>query len=179
MRLIFLYGLPGVGKLTVARALSAQQGYPVFHNHLVVDALLPVFPFASPAFIDLREAIWLAVFDRAARDGLPGVIFTFAPEATVRPDFVDVALQTARDAGGSALLVELTCPLDTLRQRLGEASRQGTGKITSVAQFDELRATGAFAYPGMPPPNLRIDTGALGPVQAALRIGAAIASMPP
>ena len=37
MKLIFLHGLPGVGKLTVAREFAKLTGFKVFHNHLAVD----------------------------------------------------------------------------------------------------------------------------------------------
>ena len=47
MELIFLHGTAAAGKLTTARALEAMLGYPVFHNHLVVDALTTVFPSAA------------------------------------------------------------------------------------------------------------------------------------
>jgi hypothetical protein len=42
--LVFLHGPAASGKLTVARALEAAVGFPVFHNHLVVDLLTTVFP---------------------------------------------------------------------------------------------------------------------------------------
>ena len=32
MKLVFIYGLPGVGKLTVAKELSIITGYKLFHN---------------------------------------------------------------------------------------------------------------------------------------------------
>jgi broad-specificity NMP kinase len=47
MRLIFLYGLPGVGKLTVARELAEFTGFKVFHNHLTVDLVGSVFDFGT------------------------------------------------------------------------------------------------------------------------------------
>ena len=59
MKLVFLYGPPAVGKLTVGRELASRCGFPLFHNHLVVDALTPVFEFGSDAFVDLRERWWL------------------------------------------------------------------------------------------------------------------------
>lgn len=59
MRLLFLYGPPAAGKLTIARELAAATGFRVFHNHVTVDALLSVFEFGSPPFIELRERIWL------------------------------------------------------------------------------------------------------------------------
>ena len=61
MRLIFVYGLPATGKLTVARELALITGFQVFHNHLAVDLLLSVFEFGSRPFVELREQIWLSV----------------------------------------------------------------------------------------------------------------------
>ena len=71
MKLIFLYGLPATGKLTVAMELAAMTGFRHFHNHLVVDLLLSVFDFGSPPFVALREDIWLSVFDQACRNQVP------------------------------------------------------------------------------------------------------------
>ena len=67
MNLVLLHGPAAAGKLTVARALAAHVGYPVFHNHLTVDLLTTVFPFGSQPFARLREAVWLAVLTEAAR----------------------------------------------------------------------------------------------------------------
>jgi hypothetical protein len=43
MRLVFIYGIPATGKLTVAQELAKRTGYSLFHNHLVVDLLLSLF----------------------------------------------------------------------------------------------------------------------------------------
>ena len=40
MKLVFIWGPAASGKLTIARVLAAQTGITLFHNHLVVDALL-------------------------------------------------------------------------------------------------------------------------------------------
>ena len=59
--LVFLHGPAASGKLTTARALGQLTGYPVFHNHLVVDMLTLIFPFGSKEFVALREQFWIAV----------------------------------------------------------------------------------------------------------------------
>ena len=84
MDLVFLHGPAASGKLTVARALEARVGLPVFHNHFVVDLLTTVFPFGSDPFVRLREQFWTSVFADAARVDR-SISFTFTPEATVRP----------------------------------------------------------------------------------------------
>jgi hypothetical protein len=144
MKLLFLYGPPAVGKLTVAGELASLTGYRLFHNHLVVDTLLSVFEFGSPSFVELRESIWLSVFDHAARSGLDGLIFTFAPESTVRLQFVENLQQLIKRSKSEVTFVELTCPLGEIRSRLDLPSRQQHKKLTSHEIFDQLLAADAF-----------------------------------
>jgi hypothetical protein len=170
MRLIFLYGLPATGKLTVARELSRVTGFPVFHNHLVVDLLWSVFEFGSKPFVELREEIWLSVFRRAAENQVPGLIFTFAPEPTVRPAFVPEAVKTVEEAGGQVDFVEFTCPIAELRGRIDQPSRRQFRKLSSVEVFDRLHAEGSLRSMEMPKPRLSIDTSTCMPARAALEI---------
>lgn len=174
MRLIFIYGLPATGKLTVAQELKVITGFPLFHNHLVVDLLLSAFAFGSTPFVELREQIWLSFFRQGCRAGLPGLIFTFAPEATVRPLFPQDAVNTVEQEGGRVDFVELTCPVAELKRRLDQPSRRQYQKLTSVDLFDELHATGSFEALRMPPPLISIDTDACLPARAALQIARAL-----
>jgi hypothetical protein len=178
MKLIFIYGMPATGKLTVAQELVAVTGYKLFHNHLVVDLLLSVFEFGSPEFVALREQFWLSVFDQACRSKLSGMIFTFNPESTVRPEFIENTVSTVSRAGGEVDFVELTCPVPELKRRMGSLSRHQYKKLTSVALFDELREEGVFEADYMPKPKLSIDTSLNQPARAALQIARALDLMP-
>src|SRR5271157_24822 len=178
MKLIFIYGLPATGKLTVAQELAAITGYKLFHNHLVVDLLLSVFDFGSPEFVALREEIWLSVFEQAGRSGLPGMIFTFAPEATVRPGFIAEMMNTVAGVGGQVEFFELTCPMAELKWRMGLPSRLQYGKLTSVVLFEQLNAEGSFDASHMPRPSLTIDTSLCTPARAALEIARELELIP-
>lgn len=174
MRLIFLYGLPATGKRTIAQHLAARTGYKLFHNHLAVDLLLSVFDFGSQPFVDLREQIWLSVFEQAAVTNLPGLIFTFAPERTVRTNFLPAALDLLAHHHATVDFIELTCPLPELRHRLDNPSRQRFQKLTSTDLFDQLHADGVFNPFAMPTPRLTIDTSLHTPEAAAATIAAAL-----
>ncbi len=178
MKLIFIYGLPAAGKLTVAQELVAITGYKLFHNHQVVDLLLSVFEFGSPAFVELREEMWLSVFDQACRSRLPGLIFTFAPEATVRPDFIVKVQSTVAAAGGEVDFLELTCPLSELKRRMGSLSRLQYGKLTSVPLFEQLHQEGSFDASYLPAPKLSFDTSISQPARAALQIARTLNLLP-
>jgi hypothetical protein len=170
MRLLFLYGLPATGKHTVAQHLASLTGYKLFHNHLAVDLLLSVFDFGTQPFVELREQIWLSVFERAAATDLPGLIFTFAPERTVRPTFIPAALDTLSRHNATVDFVELTCPLPELHQRLDNPSRQRFQKLTSTELFDQLHADGVFDASHMPTPRFTVDTSLHTPEAAAAAI---------
>jgi len=178
MKLIFIYGMPATGKLTVAQELVAITGYKLFHNHLVVDLLLSVFEFGSPQFIALREEFWLSTFDQACRSQLPGMIFTFAPEGTVRAGFIGKAVATVAAAGGEIDFIELTCALPELKRRMGSQSRQQFKKLTSVPLFEQLHAEGSFDASYMPVPKLSIDTGLVSSARAALQIARTLELIP-
>lgn len=169
MQLVFIHGPPASGKLTVARELARLTGLPVFHNHLIVDALTPVFAFGTAPFVALREQIWLLVFADAARER-QSLIFTFAPERTVRPRFVPDAVGAVEAAGGRVSFVKLVCPPEEIERRLLAPARTAHGKLTSVDQFRSLRGEGAFDHPELPDSGLTLDTATMLPAVAAVAI---------
>lgn len=167
MKLIFLHGLPGVGKLTVARELAKLTGFRIFHNHLAVDLVEAVFEFGSLPFVELREKVWLEVFSRAAAANLNGLIFTFAFDRTVRGGFIESTRRVIESSGGEVLFVELRCSTGELERRIEHPSRQRFGKLSSVERFRELKEAGAFVDPGIPTERLVVDTTELPASDAA------------
>jgi hypothetical protein len=166
MDLVFIHGGAASGKLTTARALERLLGYPVFHNHLVVDLLLPMFPFGSEPFVRLRERFWLAVFHDAAI-AQRSITFTFAPENTVPAGFPARAQSAVEQAGGRVRFVRLTVEEPEQERRLINPSRSEFHKLTDLDTFRTLRAQLA---PEQPPADLEIDTTTSPPEQSAQRI---------
>ena len=174
MKLIFLYGPPAVGKLTVAQELARTTGYKVFHNHLTVDLVTSLFPFGSEPFVKLREEIWLAVLAEAAQQDL-SLIFTFNPERSVRSSFIQNAKDTIESKGSQIVFVELTCDEMELERRMEQLSRKQFGKLASVEQYRALTAEGAFQFPTLPQ-DLSVDTTAKPPAETAREIAEYVAA---
>lgn len=171
MKLVFLYGAPASGKLTVARELAKLTGFALFHNHLVVDAVGAVFPFGSESFVRLRERFWLDTFAAAASEGR-SLIFTFAPEGSVASDFPERTVRIVDAGGGETLFIRLTVPPDAQERRLDAPSRGEFGKLRSLDLLRQLRTQFSACEAAMPPPALSIDTGSTMPAEAARRIAA-------
>jgi hypothetical protein len=166
MRLVFLYGPPASGKLTIGRLVAARTGMSLFHNHLIVDAVSSVFPFGSEEFVRLRESFWLQTISSAVSARRP-LIFTFAPEPTVAADFPQRLMQVVTASGGEVFGVALTLNEAEQERRLVTAERTEFGKLRSVELLRELRPAMSACMEKMPAPALRIDTGSVAPADAA------------
>lgn len=166
---MFLHGPAAAGKLTVARAVQDRLGYPVFHNHLVVDLLTTVFPFGTEPFVRLREEFWTAVFADAARAGR-SICFTFAPEATVRPGFPERARAAVEAGGGRVRFVRLRVSDEEQDRRIGRPERSEFHKLTSVDILRGIRQHDPVLE--QPPVDLEIDTERSTPAESAATIAA-------
>jgi len=163
-QVIFLFGRPGVGKLTVGELLAVETGYRLLHNHAVVDLVSALFPFGSPPFVSLREKIWLGTIDACLAAQQSGVIMTFAPESTVTDEFIPV-LQKRVIARGGQLRSD-----SEIETRLKDDSRERFGKLRDVYQFRKLEKAGAFQRPVMPPAELVVETTNSNPLESARAI---------
>ena len=167
MELIFLHGTAAAGKLTTARALEALLGYPVFHNHLIVDALTTVFPFGSEPFVRLREEFWLQVFTDAAGTGR-SLSFTFAPEATVQPGFPARVRTRVESSGGRVCFVRLVVTEREQERRIGNQDRLQFHKLSDLDTLRRLRHYRNGSE--QPPVDLEIDTDHTTPEKSAALI---------
>ncbi len=176
--LVYLYGPPAAGKLTIAERLAELTGWRLFHNHLTVNAIAPVFEFRSPAFTEVLHRLRLDVFATAARSGV-GLIFTNSsawsgPDARTRFEtFANTAARAVAENGGTTRFVQVIAPLAVLESRVADASRHTHGKLVDVGRLRELLATHDAAP--LHPDDLIIDSGDLTPEAAADRIAADLA----
>ncbi|MEL4319832.1 hypothetical protein WJX64_12525 [Leifsonia sp. YIM 134122] len=165
MDLVFLHGPAAAGKLTTATALAELTGFAVFHNHLVVDTLLEVFPFGSPEFCALRESFWLQTFTAAAKADR-SLIFTFTPEPTVSATFVGDAVSAVTAAGGRVDFVALAVSPAEQELRIDNPDRRRFNKLSSVDTLRAIRATESGEV-SVPPAELVIDTEHSSPEESA------------
>ena len=127
--MLFLYGPPAVGKLTVARLVAERMGFRVLHNHLTLDAVAPVLDFGTDAFWGVVGRLRRDLVSAAAEEGIDLVYtYVFAPgdEAVVDP-----LVEPYEDAGGVSF-VQLVAPPDELLLRVASASRREHRKITDA-----------------------------------------------
>ena len=180
--LVYLYGPPAVGKLTIARRVAESTGFRLFHNHLTVDAVTSVFDFGSPPFVDVLHRLRLDVFETAAREGI-GVVFTNSSMSHRVPRthsffaFARRAADVVDAAGGTTMFVRLTAPVDVLCDRVGTGDRRTLRKLVDA---DRLRARlEAYPEPIVNDDDLVIDTSRMTADEAARLIVSSISTCGP
>jgi broad-specificity NMP kinase len=170
MNLMFIYGPPGVGKLTVAQELSNLTGYKLFHNHLTVDLVHAVFDFKTKPFVELREKIWMMVFQKAKEESVQGLIFTFAPEDSVPSHFIPDVIKLIEDEQDRVHFVELTCNPEELRKRIVHPSRSKYAKGMSPDNVEKYYERDYLIPTLVHERKFTIDNTKLSPGETAIRI---------
>jgi hypothetical protein len=166
MRLIFIYGLPGTGKLTVARALAERTGIRLCHNHLTVDLAASLYPHGSPEYTEFVRFLRLETFRRAAESDVD-LIFTFW-YSNISQANVNAYRAVIEGAGGSVHFVYLHCRPDVLETRVISPSRRGK-KMDNVPSL-RLALEEYGTADRIPGTHLEIDSSDLEPSAVAQRI---------
>ena len=135
MKLLFIYGSPAVGKLTVANEIAELTDFKVFHNHLSIDAIEPIFEFGSESFFKLIELIRVETVAEAARKNV-NLIYTFCYAKDLDDAHVEKISRIVEENGGEVCFVLLTAEKDELKKRVLEESRKFFGKVKSVKMMD-------------------------------------------
>lgn len=166
--LIVLYGIPGVGKLTVAKELHKISGLPLFHNHLSKDLVDSVFTQSKR--MDLIDEIRFSFFKTASEQNL-GLIFTFVYAKDVDDHFMDQVVNIAKSNNTPLYFIQLTCSESVLKVRLEDETRSKYNKLRDFSLLQETMKSYDLINPYTTDQNhLIIDTTNLKPEETAEQI---------
>ncbi len=166
MNLVFIYGPPGVGKLSVARELARATRYRLFDNHVSIRCAQSVFDFGTPPFWKVVRSIRTLMFEEAAANGV-SLIFTFVYAHPQDLPGVERMCGLFEARGGRALPVRLFCEHEELERRLPQPSRVELGKLTSLETLRGLVQKDDLFSPVPGRESLEIDNTGLAPAEVA------------
>jgi cytidylate kinase len=141
MNLVFIYGPPAAGKLTISKLLAEKTGYKLFHNHLTYDTAYSVFgdDVYSDVFGACCEKLRKDVIKMAATHGV-NLIFTFAYDRARDNEFVRDIRSIVERQDGTMHFVRLAPNRDVLNERVNMEDRKKFRKVSSpeqLARFEE------------------------------------------
>lgn len=185
MHLIFIFGPPAVGKMTVGHELAVLTGYKLFHNHLSIEPLLPIFDRRSESFARISGEIRHCVIEEAVTADLTGLIFTYvwALDDPGEKAHVDGLLAPVINSGARLDFVELFADQETRLAREGtefRTSQKPSKRDVGASQAFLRRADDAYQLntrhaTDFPYPDrlLRIDNSELAADVVARQVGEA------
>ena len=137
MRLVFIYGPPAVGKLTVATELARLTGFKLFDNHVSIQFVQSIFEFGTKTFGRLTGKYRLEMLEEAAKEGID-TIFTFVYGRGEDDLFVTNVVRRIRSHGGQVCFVRLYCERKELVRRVKASRRRRMGKVSSEKILGDL-----------------------------------------
>jgi tRNA uridine 5-carbamoylmethylation protein Kti12 len=174
MKLIIIYGPPGVGKLTVAKELAKITRFKLLHNHLIADLVAAIFPFGSREYFPLAEHLRSELVRAAVKSKIRGLILTgvYAKGANVdlSSKFVKTVSKLVKMANGQLYLVQLICDRKELFRRLKHPSRKNFRKLKRVKILKDILKRYEILAPMDYGKSLIIDNTCLSPKKCALKI---------
>ncbi|QFF99167.1 shikimate kinase [Psychrobacillus glaciei] len=117
-KFVFIFGPQAVGKMTVGQELAKLTGLKLFHNHMTIDLLEPLFGF-SPEMWRLTHLFRQEIFQSFSKSDHYGMIFTKVWYFNKQEDWNDVEnmCQTMSSQGVDIYFVELEANVEERLKR--------------------------------------------------------------
>lgn len=169
MKLVFIYGPPASGKLTIARELAQLTGFRLFDNHVSIRFVESLFDFGTGAFWRLVNKYRLEMIEAAAKEGID-TIFTFVYSKTSDDPFVRTTIRRVKRHHGTVCFVRLQCEKKELERRVTNKARKISGKIATKKLLQLVLRRYDLGWEVPFQSSLTIDTEAKSPRKAAQMI---------
>lgn len=118
MKFILIFGPQAVGKVTIGHELEKITALKLFHNHMTIELLQPLFGFSSEMW---RSSTFIheEIFKAVAKSNLEGLIFTlvWAFDQKGGWEFVENICDIFESNGGEVCFVELEASIEERLRR--------------------------------------------------------------
>lgn len=171
MHIVFLYGPPAVGKLTIAQELQKKLGYKLLHNHLLISVFDSIFDFHDPVRKELTREFRMRLVEEAIKEDIDLIITSGSAGSPTLFEYFSELITLINDKGGKLAMVHLTADSKTLLSRVDDEFRKIHGKNFGQEEMKKILAQEHFVfdkYPHME--HLTIDTSTTSAEDAASEI---------
>ncbi len=159
MKLIFIYGPPASGKLTVAEKLSQRTGIPLFHNHLSRDLVKDIYKDELGANYALVDRIRFDVLDYCSKHNTD-LIFTYVYAGSDDDSNVREFIKIIEENNGEVIFIELSAAREDLINRVNNESRSRFKKLTDPEIMKDItQDISIYSIPFVE--SLKVDTSTL------------------
>ncbi|WHY03106.1 AAA family ATPase [Neobacillus sp. DY30] len=119
MKFVLIFGPQAVGKMTVGQELAKITGLKLFHNHMTIELVTPIFDFGTKEGQRLVTMFRQEIFEAVAKSDLEGLIFTYvwAFDHPSDWEYIKNVCQIFESRGADVYFVELEADLNERLER--------------------------------------------------------------
>jgi len=171
MQVVFLYGPPAVGKLTIAQELQGRLGYKLIHNHLLINLLDQIFDFHNPSRRVLTREFRMRLVEEAIKNDINLIITSGSAGSPTLFEYYKELIKLIKENGGKLSMIHLTADPKTLLSRIDDDFRKKYGKNFGKTELQDILSQKHFVFDKYPDlDHLTIDTSIVSAVEAAGKI---------
>ena len=171
MNVVFLYGPPAVGKLTIATTLQKKLEYKLLHNHQLISLFDTLFDFHNPSRRILTREFRMRIVEEAIKQDMNLIITSGSAGSPTLFEYYDELLERVTKLGGHLAMVQLIADPEILLSRVDDEFRRMHDKNFGKEELKQTLAQPHFVfdkYPNVDHPT--INTGKVTPEEAADQI---------
>lgn len=170
---VFIYGIPATGKLTIGRELSKRTGFTLLHNHLILDIIYNLYGWESIEGQKMRETMYFALTKSLINQN-KNIIYTHVyqpnyvyPSGISDTLFIAKIKNIAEKNGYIFFPVQLICDNKELLKRVVTPSRKINSKVNTKKDLMEWLSNEDYTIPLKFPFNITINNTNISPIKAA------------
>ncbi|HMS39005.1 MAG TPA: AAA family ATPase [Pyrinomonadaceae bacterium] len=147
--IVHINGMPGVGKLTVAKTLATKLNFRLIDNHLLIDLVTTVWKHGSAEYLSMLKKITGVVLEEIAKKPNEIFIFTNALSAELEEDRerFDRLSGFAKDKNIPFVQIFLDCDLEENQRRIVSEERKTKGKLMNADELEEIHKNYTIYHP--------------------------------
>ncbi len=147
--IIHLNGMPGVGKLTIAKLLAEKLNARLIDNHLLIDLVIAIHERGSSDYLLMIKKLTDIVLAEIGKTTNNIFIFTNALAAELSEDRNRLAylIQFAKNYEFPFVQVRLDCDLEENKKRIISESRKLKGKLVDTGELEQLFRNYSIYHP--------------------------------
>ncbi|MDZ5473102.1 AAA family ATPase [Bacillus sp. 31A1R] len=119
MKFVLIFGPQAVGKMTVGHELRKITDLKLFHNHMTIELVHPLFDYGTKEGKRLVSLFRQEIFREMAKSDQYGIIFTYLWAFDLKSDwdYIESVCEIFESKGGTVYFVELEAGLDERLER--------------------------------------------------------------
>lgn len=136
-KVVYLIGLPGVGKTTVAGAIAKKTGFVLLDHFTIYKEICCFLPKGKHQAHLLHGQIHLAILKLLLDSKVSGIVYTTSVRRNPTYGIIKSAVRLIKKSNAEVSFVKIECDWKEHKQRIQSPARRKLGKANTIKKLKE------------------------------------------